>query len=171
MSTKTVYQTSPDGWYLGLAIAFESPLEPGVFHIPAGCVEERPPGAPAGHWPKWTDAGWTIEALPPPEETPEPLPPGMPTISDRQFFQGLAESEVISWAEAEAAVGPGTIPTELLGYLNEIPDENDRRRARMKVIGATTFRFDDPLVPLIAAKKGWDEARLREFWTFCAALA
>lgn len=98
------------------------------------------------------------------------LDAAMPAISDRQFFQGLAEEQIIGWEEAEAACGSGIIPTELLGYLEEIPDEVERKRARLKVIAATVYLITDPLVPLIAARKGWTPQRTRDFWAFCASL-
>jgi len=43
MNTKTVYQTNHLGLYMGPITAEESPLEPGVFLIPSGCVELPPP--------------------------------------------------------------------------------------------------------------------------------
>lgn len=48
MKQKTVYQLDPDGKYIGAALADESPLEPGVFLIPAGCVTVQPPIAKPG---------------------------------------------------------------------------------------------------------------------------
>lgn len=92
-------------------------------------------------------------------------------ISDRQFFQGLAEEGLISWEEAEAAVGPGTIPGELLNILTEaIPDPIELARARVKVTGAKSFLISDPLVPMVRARKGWSDKRLREFWEMCSGL-
>ncbi|MBB6158526.1 hypothetical protein HDC30_005784 [Pseudomonas sp. JAI115] len=41
--SKTVYQTNAQGLYVGQVEAEESPLEPGVFLIPAGCVQTPPP--------------------------------------------------------------------------------------------------------------------------------
>jgi len=43
MNTKIVYQTNPLGLYVGPIEAEESPLEPGVFLIPGGCVPVPPP--------------------------------------------------------------------------------------------------------------------------------
>ena len=43
MTTKTVFQTDAGGVYLGETVADESPLEPGVWLLPAGCVEVAPP--------------------------------------------------------------------------------------------------------------------------------
>ena len=43
MNTKTVYQYDLAGMYVGQTDADESPLEPGVFLIPARCAEVSPP--------------------------------------------------------------------------------------------------------------------------------
>ena len=43
MNTKTVYQTSRLGLYVGPVEAEESPMEPGVYLIPGGCVQMPPP--------------------------------------------------------------------------------------------------------------------------------
>ena len=59
-NTKIVYQTDADGSYIGEAVAFESPLEPGVFHIPAGCVESEPPSAPPNNAARWSDGAWIV---------------------------------------------------------------------------------------------------------------
>ncbi len=60
MSAKTVYQSGADGIYLGLAQAHESPLEPGVFHLPAGCVEVAPPPPGVGGAAVWADGSWCL---------------------------------------------------------------------------------------------------------------
>lgn len=60
MPTKTVYQTGHLGLYVGLATAYESPLEPGVFLIPGGCVEVQPPDAPEGKIQRWNGKRWEL---------------------------------------------------------------------------------------------------------------
>lgn len=45
---KKVYQTNAAGVYVGTTTADESPLEPGVYLIPAGCVETPPPECAVG---------------------------------------------------------------------------------------------------------------------------
>lgn len=72
-----VYQTDNDGYYVGEAIAYQSPLEPGKYLIPAGCVTLRPPREPLPDktW-RWSQTMWdevddpSIPA-PPPPPTPE----------------------------------------------------------------------------------------------------
>ncbi len=60
MKTKTVYQTNHLGLYVGPAQAEESPLEPGVFLIPAGCVETPPPTAPEFKVACWMNREWQL---------------------------------------------------------------------------------------------------------------
>lgn len=63
MSTKTVYQCDHAGMYVGPTESDESPLEPGVWLIPARCVQIEPPAAPDGKWPRWNGAAWQIVTL------------------------------------------------------------------------------------------------------------
>lgn len=65
--TKRVWQTDDDGWLIGPSDADESPLEPGVWLIPYGCVETPPPGKPkAGHWWRLVDGEWSEVKIPQP---------------------------------------------------------------------------------------------------------
>jgi hypothetical protein len=59
-----VFQTDRSGHYVAESIADESPLEPGVFHMPAGCVTTPPPDCAEGQWPRWNGAGWDVVTLP-----------------------------------------------------------------------------------------------------------
>jgi hypothetical protein len=68
---KTVYQLDRDGVYLGETIAQESPLEPGVYLMPAGCIEHAPPPVKAGKFARW-DEGWIVEDIPEPPKPEEP---------------------------------------------------------------------------------------------------
>ena len=58
MATQIVYQLDSQGFYVGQAIADESPLEPGAWLIPAGCVTVEPPRAPAGMACQWDGLQW-----------------------------------------------------------------------------------------------------------------
>lgn len=74
-----VYQTRDDGVFVGLAEADESPLEPGVFLLPAGCIAVEPPSFSAGQLARWGGSGWVIEDVPEPEPEPGPEPEPEPT--------------------------------------------------------------------------------------------
>ena len=70
---KQVTQLDADGYFVGFATADESPLEPGVFLIPGGCIEAEAPTIPEGQRAKW-DGAWAFEDIPQPEPEQEPEP-------------------------------------------------------------------------------------------------
>jgi hypothetical protein len=81
MSEKTVSQINGAGLFLGLTVADESPLEPGVWLMPAGTVDAIPPGelaADGAFTPGWTEAQWprwngaAFELITKPEVPAEP---------------------------------------------------------------------------------------------------
>ncbi|MDN4021508.1 phage tail protein [Acinetobacter pittii] len=73
MNQITVYQTNYSGLFVGETVADESPLEPGVFAIPAGCVETAPPEEwPEDKWPRFNGKGWDLIPKP---KVPEPISP------------------------------------------------------------------------------------------------
>ncbi len=63
MNTKTVYQTDEEGFYIGETVAFESPLESGVYHIPRGCVEEQPPEVSFKERPRLVNNVWVKQII------------------------------------------------------------------------------------------------------------
>ena len=71
---KTVSQLDALGYFVGTADADESPLEPGEFLIPGGCVDAPAPTIPQGQRARWAD-GWVFEDTPAPEPEPVPEPP------------------------------------------------------------------------------------------------
>lgn len=73
MTEKLVYQTDRGGFFVGAIEADPSPLETGVFLIPAGCVEIEPPAIPEGMVARWDGSAWRLEVFrSEPEPTPEP---------------------------------------------------------------------------------------------------
>jgi len=71
---KNVIQLDADGFFAGFTTADESPLEPGVFHLPAGAVDAgNPPELTGGERAKWSGKRWLI-IQPEPEPEPEPEP-------------------------------------------------------------------------------------------------
>lgn len=77
MASKPVSQLDPDGYYVGETLADESPLEPGVWHIPGGAIDVPAPQTPEGHRAKWLNNDWIFEEIPPPPE------PYVPTAQDK----------------------------------------------------------------------------------------
>ncbi len=67
MSQKIVTQLDRAGHYVGEASADESPLEPGVWLLPAGCVDVSAPPRetwPPGKWPRWMGKRWDFVTEP-----------------------------------------------------------------------------------------------------------
>lgn len=58
MTTKTVYQLDDQGNYVGPTTADESPLEPGVWLIPNGCITQAPPREKQGTFRHWDGSQW-----------------------------------------------------------------------------------------------------------------
>lgn len=106
--------------------------------------------------------------------------PPPPDLSKRQFAEGLWHDGLISFSDYLAFVGPGTIPGPLLAIINELADDETgqptpRKLALGTITGATTYRFNDPLVESVRASFEainpiWTVAHLRARWTVWATL-
>jgi hypothetical protein len=60
-----VFQTDYDGYFVGPNYADESPLEPGVWLIPGGCVTVEPPQFNAEiERARWVNNEWIVELIP-----------------------------------------------------------------------------------------------------------
>ena len=97
------------GIYVGPGTADESPLEPGVFLIPAHSTTVAPPAAPPGQQRRWTGAAWVLEDIPEPPEPevlqpPEPPEPGpdfrgfLDAVIASPLYQKVLEQSVASSA-------------------------------------------------------------------------
>lgn len=64
MNTKTVFQYDAAGFYIGTAEADESPLEPGVWHMPKRTTDQAPPDMPAGRTARWNGVQWAVSNRP-----------------------------------------------------------------------------------------------------------
>lgn len=63
--SKIAYQFDMAGLFVATTIADESPLEEGVFLLPAGCTFTAPPEElPDGKWPRWNGTAWTMANRP-----------------------------------------------------------------------------------------------------------
>ena len=104
-----------------------------------------------------------VEPPPPP---PAPVPA---SISDRQFFQGLALQTIITQDEALAAVKTGDLPPLIAAYVAELPDA-EKFSAEMLLSGATVFERAHPFTARFGLAMGWTDVQLDDFWRFCGAL-
>lgn len=57
---KIVYQTDPNGIYVGATVADEDPLTPGTFLIPGGAYEDAPPALAANEAAKRVGDAWIV---------------------------------------------------------------------------------------------------------------
>lgn len=65
MNSIPAYQLDAAGLLIGETVADESPLEPGVFPMPAGCIDTAPPAEwPDGQWPRWNGIAWYLVPKP-----------------------------------------------------------------------------------------------------------
>lgn len=90
-------------------------------------------------------------------------------ISRRQFFQQLAVQEIITKAEALAAMQTGVIPAPLQAIIDTLPEEN-QFEAQMLVIGADTFNRAHPLTEVVRLALGWTEEQRNNFFRDAAKL-
>ncbi|WP_277759575.1 hypothetical protein [Pseudomonas sp. A34-9] len=60
MTDKIVYQTNHLGLFVAEVVADESPLEPGVYMIPGGCVEIPPPAIADHQAAWWNGQNWQL---------------------------------------------------------------------------------------------------------------
>ena len=100
---KNAYSFHPEtGVFIGVEFAQESPLEPGVFLLPAGATFVEPPQVAEGKQAVWNGESWAVEdiPLPPaPEPEPEPEPLTWDTIRGQRNFL-LAQSDWTQLADA-----------------------------------------------------------------------
>ncbi len=65
MTSKTAYQTDFAGLYAGTTIADESPMEPGVYLLPARATFQPPPESwPDDKWPRFNGVDWALVTRP-----------------------------------------------------------------------------------------------------------
>ena len=98
---KQVVQLDANGYFVGLTVADESPLEPGVFLFPAGAIDVPPPEVPEGKRVKWAGE-WVAEDIPQPEPElePEPSAPQPKQLTSLEFLDLFTEAEQLTIATA-----------------------------------------------------------------------
>lgn len=170
--SKIVYQTGGDGVFVGATAADESPLEPGVWLIPAGCVEVPPPTIPAGNLARWVGDAWVLETVPAPSDPPaaaEPDPASsVPnTISRRQCAAELFAEGLITGTEAIAMTATATPPTVVETVLVAIP-EPGQTFARLE-FAAANYDRTNALVGAVMTALGKDAEARDAFFRAAAA--
>jgi len=97
-------------------------------------------------------------------------PPVPEIISDRQFAQALADSDVITQAEALAFVRTGTLPDALQSAVDGIKDAATKFAAEMLLSGATSFERTHLMVGVLGQALNKSDADLDALWVLGAAL-
>lgn len=98
------------GLLLGESNADESPLEPGVWLIPANATTKEPPSAQNGKTINFVNSAWVYQDIPLPEPEPEPFVPtykekraaAYPSIADQLDL--LYHGGMDAWKAAITAV-------------------------------------------------------------------
>jgi hypothetical protein len=103
---------------------------------------------------------WNGSAIVEPPVT-EPIPDD---ISRRQFFQYLSVLEIISRAEALAAIQTGTIPASLQAIIDQLPSDDDKFNAQMFVVGAQNFNRLHWLTDKVRLAMQWTVEERDDFW-------
>lgn len=85
------------------------------------------------------------------------------TISRRQFFQVLANREMITKVEALEAVTVGTLPAAIENILAAITDEDLEWSARMSFT-AQTFNRSNWCVDMFGAMQGMSAEDIDQLW-------
>lgn len=132
---KIVSQLGADGYFVGPVVADESPLEPGVFLIPAGAVDRVPPTVEPGKRYRVWGASWRGEALP----APDPLPPGPSAADIRRVeivgrLDAIDRESVRALREVSIARNKGaSVPAFAAGKLDAL--EADAAALRIELAG------------------------------------
>ena len=96
---KTYNYIADTGIFYSEGVADESPLEPGVFLIPAHATTVAPPEVTEPEVAVFKDGEWSVEVLPPPPEPePEPQPEPEPLVeltpAEKLAASGLTVDEL-----------------------------------------------------------------------------
>lgn len=144
-----VQQLSPEGYFVGSIAADESPLEPGVWLIPGGCVEAEAPSIPEGKRAKWVD-GWILEDIPPPP-VPGAPPVRLPVCSPWQIRKALNAAGLRHLVEDAIAASSDITRKDGWEFASE-------------------FVCTDPFVIDMGGVLGMDEAGIRAFIEYASSL-
>lgn len=140
MSRKVVVQLDAAGFYLGPAWAYESPLEPGVYPLPAGAVDAPLPEPAPDMLARWSGSEWVYEPAPLPEEDPQPSHQELETLSrlaakstaismlpllTSMQVDAIASGEEIETGEPPAPVAVSSLIKSFKDQLLAIPDSVD----------------------------------------------
>lgn len=159
---KIVSQLDYDGYFVSFATPDESPLEPGVFLLPGGCVDTVPPtNAETGTRWRWLYGEWTMEVCPTDivgewaYNLVPATPPSLLLIGGVRYpFNAISDTrrESLGWLPLLS-----DIPDSLTGYAAPVVETVDGRQVAMQhALGTASER-----AVAIARKKWKAQAAVR----------
>lgn len=107
MQHKIVYQLDANNVYLNTTEAWESPMEPGVFLIPAGCIDTDiplPELVDQDHYVYWKDGNWWVG-----QNSPDPDAPTPESIAREWRDAELARADVALLKVQDGMPNLGTV--------------------------------------------------------------
>jgi len=104
---KQVSQLDQDGYFVGVTTADPSPLEPDVYLLPGGCIDEPAPTIPEGKRAKWDNGQWVFEDIPP-EKPEQPYPSWTYDEETNEWVPPVAKPDAdAEWDEDSQEWTPG----------------------------------------------------------------
>jgi hypothetical protein len=155
---KTVYQTDFQGYFTCPVEADPSPLEPGVWLIPGGAVEVRPPVLSSGQRARWNGRAWDVIAPSPPPPPPPPLTPeelltarrASASLSRFEFASRAAQAGFVTYLEAAAWATGQAMPANVQALIETLPEER-RGPILLDVLAMPAIRRSGSIMPAIIA--------------------
>lgn len=159
---KIVSQLDSDGFLIGTSTADESPLEPGVFLIPGGCVDTTPPEIPEGKRAKW-EGHWVFEDIPH-SDSDEKQP------TQEELHAQWLQNAVVSMRQARLALLELDILDQVPAAIATIQDPKQKSKAEIEWEYATTVERNSTLVQMFSTQMGLTESQLDNLFTLASKL-
>lgn len=140
-----IYHFHPvSGVFVGQGVADESPLEEGVFLIPAHATPLALPNVPDGSRAVFNGASWAVEVIPPaptPDDPPEPGPFVL-TCSPWQIRKALNATGLRAAVDS-AVSGADQTTKDAWEFAQEFRRDNPLITAVANALGKTEAEIDD----------------------------
>lgn len=157
-----IYNYTEDGFYIGASEADESPLENGVYLIPAMATEVPPPETTTGSIPKWVGTAWVLV------ETPLDKPVEQaPTLTDEERLIQWRNEVSVSRFQALAALLQAGLLDDIETYMASETTDAFTKLAWKEVL---VFNRVSPLVTSIGHLFGLYETQIDDLFRFAETI-